>query len=529
MIWRTRGCRQCGCIFVAVLFMYLTCSVPFGHAANQNADQSILIVIQLLKEKGIITQSESDEIVKRLSEQEVAASPPAGEASVLTIVPPEKEDAYLEKISDDVANKIERNVKEQVKDEIRTEIAREDREAGRDRSLPDWVRRIKFGGDIRLRYQGDYYDKNNATFVEPDDWAKIMNTTQDRNRFRYRVRLKMQAEVNDQTEVGIRLATGNEDDPVSTNDTMSDMFNKDTVTFDQAYIKYSPIQELAIWGGRIPNPFLSTDLVWDSDLNFEGFAMQVDAPLFDERKLRGFFNAGVFPLDEFEVNGESKWLYAAQVGIEHKPKADITWKMGVAYYDYDNITGVYNTTGIPGATDWSAPKFQQKGNTLYNINPYATTAAEEVPALASEFKELDITGELDLAFWYPVHVVLTGDYVKNIGFDKREVSERAGQDVPDDNDYGYMARLMVGHRKVRDWGQWSTSLEYKYLRGDAVLDAFTDSDFHGGGTNAKGWILRGELGLRKNVWLGAKWISSDEIAGPPLAIDTLQIDINAAF
>jgi hypothetical protein len=62
-----------------------------------------------------------------------------------------------------------------------------------------------------------------------------------------------------------------------------------------------------------------------------------------------------------------------------------------------------------------------------------------------------------------------------------------------------------------------------------VLDAFTDSDFHLGGTNAKGWVVGGNYGLMKNTWLTGRWLSSDVITGPKYGIDTLQVDINTRF
>ncbi len=76
---------------------------------------------------------------------------------------------------------------------------------------------------------------------------------------------------------------------------------------------------------------------------------------------------------------------------------------------------------------------------------------------------------------------------------------------------------------------WKVFLYYKYLEADAVVDAFTDSDFHLGGTNTKGWILGTEFGLMKNTWLTLRWLTADEIEGPPLAIDVLQVDLNASY
>ena len=62
-----------------------------------------------------------------------------------------------------------------------------------------------------------------------------------------------------------------------------------------------------------------------------------------------------------------------------------------------------------------------------------------------------------------------------------------------------------------------------------MLDAFTESDFHLGGTDTQGYRITGSYGLVNNVWLRARWISATEIDGPPLAIDTLQLDLNAKF
>jgi hypothetical protein len=60
-------------------------------------------------------------------------------------------------------------------------------------------------------------------------------------------------------------------------------------------------------------------------------------------------------------------------------------------------------------------------------------------------------------------------------------------------------------------------------------DAFTDSDFHLGGTNAKGYIVTASLGIFDNTWVQARWFSADEVFGPPLSIDVLQLDLNAGF
>jgi hypothetical protein len=410
-------------------------------------------------------------------------------------------------------------------------------------SASEWAQRIRFGGDIRLRYQGDYYDEDNALLLDPNDPDELMNTTSDRYRMRYRARLGMKIKLVDprpdnvgKVEVGIRLSTGNQTNAVSTNDTLGDYNNKDDIVFDRAYLRYTYTPDEPLWGnnipqfmasgGRIPNPWFYTDLLWDHDLNFEGAAINFLTDTQDITQWKGFLTAGVFPLQEDAFSSScDKWLYGGQVGFEYKPRFDITTKLGFAYYDYDNIVGEANDPSYPGEKDCTAPLYLQKGNTLFDIDP----DTDILPALASDYKLVNITGAFDFGMFHPVHIILLGDYVKNIGFDRGDVARRTGEtDISEENE-GYQIGMTVGYPKISEFGEWNIFYTYRYLEADAVVDAFTDSDFHDGGTNAEGWILGGSLGLYRDLWLRARWLTSNEISGPSLSIDTLQVDLNARF
>jgi hypothetical protein len=96
-------------------------------------------------------------------------------------------------------------------------------------------------------------------------------------------------------------------------------------------------------------------------------------------------------------------------------------------------------------------------------------------------------------------------------------------------DTGYLGQLLVGREKVTKAGQWNVTAAYRYLESDAVLDALADSDFHLGGTNAKGYIIGGTYGLFDSVSLGGRWLSANEISGEPFAIDVLQVDLQVKF
>ena len=51
--------------------------------------------------------------------------------------------------------------------------------------------------------------------------------------------------MSERLTLGVRIATGNNDNPVSTNDTFGDAFTKDSIGLDRAFLKWSwqPIEE----------------------------------------------------------------------------------------------------------------------------------------------------------------------------------------------------------------------------------------------------------------------------------------------
>lgn len=403
------------------------------------------------------------------------------------------------------------------------------------RSVPDWVLKIKWKGDVRTRYQADLFDDGNAYSHESDDFTALANTQRDRHRVRLRARMDMLAALTEEIEAGVRLSTGNEKEPVSTNDTMGDYFNKDSILLDRAYLRWRPFSQLTVTGGRFENPWLSTDLVWDTDVNLEGLAASARSSVSEDSCF--FLTMGIFPLQEEEWH-KDKWLLGYQVGRMFKPRADLKYQIALAYYDYHDIEGRLNSVDRPGQQDYTAPLYMQKGNSLIDIDPSPDAI---LPALGSDYNQLNGTIRVDMALFYPINIMLELDFVTNIGFDEKEILrkvrklEALGNEEyqyidswPEDVN-GYQIAITVGHEKTKQLGEWQSYLAYKHLEADAVLDAFTDSDFHLGGTNAKGWILGGQAGIAKNTWLAFRWSSTDAILLGPNSIDLFQLDLNVSF
>jgi len=451
--------------------------------------------LKLLAYQRVITPTEADEAFKRLGRKHPT-------------------DQFAENITTEVKNTISSQMEEKSKDikDLGSKMSK----------LPEWLNRFKLYGDVRLRYEGDFFDKNNGDFVQPSNPASLMNSKTDRNLLRVRARLGFLAKVADGVDATIALATGNTTNPVSTNQTLGDSLNKKNFTLDQANLRWKPLESLVLWGGRFPNPWFSTDMVWDRDINFDGVAVQYQPQFSDSWGM--FLTAGAFPIQEVEFSAHDKWLLGGQLGVSYRRDNRLAARIGAAYYHFTNTVGVVNNPAVPNATDWSAPGYQQKGNTLMDIDPTSTIKT----AYASKFSELNLTASLDLGYWDPVHVLLEADYVNNLGFNKQDVDARTGSDVKKET-AGYRFGVSVGYPVLKEFGDWKASLVYKYLESDAVMDAFTDSDFHLGGTNAKGWVVGADFGLTKNVWISPRWYTTNEISGPKFSIDIFQLDLNGKF
>ncbi|MDB6116899.1 MAG: hypothetical protein JWO08_680, partial [Verrucomicrobiaceae bacterium] len=89
--------------------------------------------------------------------------------------------------------------------------------------------------------------------------------------------------------------------------------------------------------------------------------------------------------------------------------------------------------------------------------------------------------------------------------------------------------LRIGKAKFEKAGDWQATFGYRRVGSDAVVDGFTDQDFGGGGTNVEGFTIGASVAVSPRVRLGLRWMSANEVAGPPLKSDIIQFDLQAKF
>ena len=526
--------------------------VPAAAAgSNEETLRNTLVgVLEALVEKKILTREQVQSIVSdaqakaansaaQRAGQEVAAAEVEKDAVRVTYIP----DVVKDQIVTQVSTAVRKDVAAQVIDRAKAE------RWGVPGALPEWVKNVKFYGDVRFRAENDQYAKDNvenfylnwqainaAGGIGKAGAASLLNVSQDRPRMVGRLRFGAQVNLGSDLKADFRLASGNPGNAISTNQTLGAYGSRWQIGVDRAALLWQPHsrswrQDGDLRFGRFENPFATTgELIYDQDLSFEGMSATFNwnrVRGWDERTSRWLFaTVGVFPLQEIELASKDKWLVGGQVGFEVPFSYDSKLRIAGAMYDFKNIVGQRNSPDSK-LLDYTAPASLQKGNTVFDIRNDTDTSTN-LFALAGKYRLLTGLVQADVLVSEQTHVVMSGEWVHNIGWKQSDVLARTGQSIePRVN--GYDASVAVGRLKVAGYGQWRASFGYRHLERDAVPDAFTDSDFHLGGTDAAGYIGSFDFGLTKSSLLRLRYLSANQVDGPPLGIDVTQLDFIGQF
>ncbi|MHC5142900.1 MAG: putative porin [Planctomycetota bacterium] len=97
-----------------------------------------------------------------------------------------------------------------------------------------------------------------------------------------------------------------------------------------------------------------------------------------------------------------------------------------------------------------------------------------------------------------------------------------------DEDTGWLIGTTLN--KAKDPGTWQFGYNYRDLEADAVLGAFTDSDFaRDGVTNVRGHVFNYTYALAKNTSVGATYFLDENLNKDPEDNQRLQIDLKVKF
>ena len=334
-----------------------------------------------------------------------------------------------------------------------------------------WAERMRWSGDFRYRYEN----------IDVED-------SDSRSRSRIRARTHLEADLSPTLQVGIGLATGG-DDPVSSNQTIGGAGSSKDVKLDLAYFDWSGLENTHIVGGKVKNFLIrpaKKGLRWDGDWRPEGLGIVWDNDFIFAQALGTW-------LEGDSKNG-TEFAWAFQGGFNFKTGDFGKMKIG----------GGYTVFNVAGRTPIYGDDFAFYGNS-YVINPDT-----DLPEFAYDYRNWEAFAE-----WNISDFTLFANYTVNT--------------EADDNDTGYLFGAKYGSAK--DKGTWDITYFYEKLEADATVGLLADSDFGGGGTDAKGHVFSGTYAFHKNWNFKATYFLNkvDIASADDKDYDRLQLDLNFKF
>jgi hypothetical protein len=408
---------------------------------------------------------------------------------------------------------------------------------------------ISFSGDVRLR--GEPF------FGGPQDGSL------DRMRGRIRARFNAVADLGTQFRTGITLATGDLNDPVSTNQNLTGFYSRKAIALDQAFVQFTPKQfeALTLTGGKFGYPWYNTELTWDKDLNPEGaaqtLAFKLDTPVLKRIALIGF----ELPFAEVAgttVNGKriaQQITYGGQLQTSWHvaPRVELSAYSG--YYDFRGADAIAMALARANSKNPQTPLtglLPLNSSSPVQNSTYTTTATSVVTIggtsyptgvtsitnaqFASRFGLFDNIARVDIDTGhvrFPLSFI--GDYVQNteacanLASILPAPSSTASQTFKQTTNaacnshqrHGYWAEARIG--RLREKGDLQLGYAHIYIEREAVLGNFNYSELRQG-TNVTQHRVDTFYQFDRNVQLGFAALIGRPLASTEPWLTRLQFD-----
>jgi hypothetical protein len=363
--------------------------------------------------------------------------------------------------------------------------------------LPKWLDMITPFGDLRNRVEGFYGDNYHA-----------------QTRYRIRARVGLNANVTDEISGTVRLATGDSNDPISTNQTLGNTFSRKSINLDWAYMTIKPGKTFSLepgWGqivlGKFPNMLArESELVWDDDLSPEGAFETLN--LWQQRE--GFLRSVRLNALQWEVNevssGADSYIVGGQAVADTAIGSTATWSASFGDYSFQGMNRIARQYISQSSNPDGTTANSSFNNALANSNDVVTNG-KQIIAYKYGFNLINAGTEVD----FPnlggcgIPAGLSADFVNNTQADGRNTGVVIGVGVGKAGKDFY-------HNGLKNPGDWGVAYNWEWVEKDAVVSLFSYSDFvyqqpnatQKGSTNVTGSIIRFDYMLFPNFQLTAK-------------------------
>ena len=464
--------------------------------------------------------------------------------------------------------------------EVRSELAKQ-REMPVDANtaaaklrLSESVKEMKIFGEIRLGYR---YNEGEAAGLDAGDHG-------ERNRLRYLLRLGTDLRLHGGWSAGFMLETNNNARSSAVTLGENPFFSKATVTKDSTFIngvtvtngpvvtgvdaktgkvttgtavstvalkkgsvvsnvnfgddifvarvflKYQPSDWLSFEGGKIPNPFVASPMIWDPNLNPEGLAEQIKftlgtgAPIstvydkdgkaiaapasrgisidvfanfaqfiYDDVGFEDNFNTGTGPFTSVP-NSSSRWMLGWQIGAKVNFKPDVYIEAAPTFYTY---TGGGATSSGPFNGDSPLVVVDDQANPkLLTFNQTGT----------NDLAIIDVPVELGFKIG-KLPVAIFGDFAYNIDGGTR--ADKAGHPNKGGENLAYQAGVSFGTAKKK--GDWQIRGYWQHTEAYAVDQNLVDYNIFDGRTNMEGFNIEASYLITDGISLLVRYNHGERI------------------
>jgi len=342
--------------------------------------------------------------------------------------------------------------------------------------------RFRLSGDIRMR--GENFTQDG---------------TEDRNRARVRIRLGLDGQLNEDFVGSIALATGSLGDPTTTNETLTNAFDRKTIALDRGYITYSPVAHpwLSLTGGKFPYLWQRTSVTGDPDLNPEGFDQKFSfnhngfLQNFTVQALELLYNESSTGQDSYVLGAQAQarvkagpWTATASVLNQHWNRPDAL--LQATAFEVGATTTGSSTAGsfpVPGegqgcSTNGNLPKFAPCALAPNGMTNATFIDAAGKPHFYSGFDLLDLIVNNQIqtgASKFPINLIV--EYEQNLDASTHPLSAAKNNPVLTNlgsQNKAYTADFSVGRAVRRN----DLLFGYAWLRQeqDSVLATIAESD-----------------------------------------------------
>lgn len=388
---------------------------------------------------------------------------------------------------------------------------------------------LEIYGDARVRYE-----VRNGNSGPPSTLVTNPDDAQQRDRQRYRIRLGLRGTLVDDWFFGFRVETGA--GGRSTNVTFGDdagPFGKasDGAFIGQVYLGYRGIRDVTLTAGRMPNPFVTTSMVWDGDLNPEGIAEQY------KHTFNLSFGGGSAAAESYSKDGKA---VAAVASEPFKMTIDVFANFGQFVYDDNNPENPIGNPAVSGGrfvpendayllgwqvgarfnftkdiyfqlapTVYNYTGYGNDFNTFFSGDPNFRTGTNTITPNQVGVNSL-LVFNMPAEFGFKVGelpVRIFSDFAVNLEAEDRALA--AGHPEADDERYAYQIGVQVG--RIRAKYDWQIAAFWQHAEQYSLDPNLVDSDIFDSRVNMEGFAIQAGYALTDAVTFNLTYAYGEQI------------------